>query len=62
MGPNPGSGNEQELVSLRDLSEMTGLSSEFLKGELNFGDNDSITLEELRVKMLSLLDDSLAQE
>jgi hypothetical protein len=60
LGPNSFSklDEKKELISLIDLSELSGCPIELIKNELQL-EGDEISMEELRKKMLALLDSTI---
>jgi hypothetical protein len=50
------SSEQKELISLDKLAELTGFPVEFIKTELFLSSDESLTLEELRVKALNFLE------
>lgn len=55
---NSGTVEDQDLINLVDLSELSGCPIESIKKELGL-DEDQITMEDLRKKMLALLDSTM---
>lgn len=50
--------DQKELISLVDLSELSGCPIELIKNELQL-EGDEISMEDLRKKMLALLDSTI---
>jgi len=60
LGPNSFSKlhDKKELISLVDLSEFSGCPMELIRKELQL-EGDEISMEDLRKKMLALLDSTM---